>query len=73
VPSKSKHKRVNEPTSFKGLTQKPHCVVCALEANHPTPPFPQRPEPMPPTNQRPCASDTSMHFCPHVGCDYQGG
>jgi hypothetical protein len=27
---------------------------------------------MPPTNRRPCAIDTSMHFCPHEGCDYQG-
>ena len=27
---------------------------------------------MPPTNRRPCAIDTSMHFCPHDGCDYQG-
>ena len=27
---------------------------------------------MPPTNRRPCAIDTSMHFCPHAGCDYQG-
>ena len=27
---------------------------------------------MPPTNRRPCAIDTSMHFCPHAGCDYRG-
>jgi IS1 family transposase len=27
---------------------------------------------MPPTNRRPCAIDTSMHFCPHEGCDYRG-
>jgi transposase-like protein len=23
-------------------------------------------------HRRPCAIDTSRHFCPHVGCDYQG-
>jgi IS1 family transposase len=27
---------------------------------------------MPSTNRRPCAIDTSRHFCPHWGCDYQG-
>jgi IS1 family transposase len=27
---------------------------------------------MPPTNRRPCAIDTSSHFCPHAGCDYRG-
>ena len=27
---------------------------------------------MPPTNRRPCAIDTSMHCCPHEGCDYRG-
>ena len=28
---------------------------------------------MPPSNRRPCAIDTSRHFCPHAGCDSQGG
>jgi IS1 family transposase len=27
---------------------------------------------MSPTNRRPRAIDTSQHFCPHEGCDYQG-
>jgi len=27
---------------------------------------------MPPTNRRPRAVDTSMHFCPHNDCDYRG-
>ncbi|HEY5865096.1 MAG TPA: hypothetical protein VI542_06020 [Candidatus Tectomicrobia bacterium] len=27
---------------------------------------------MMPTNRRPCTIDTSLHFCPHAGCDYQG-
>ena len=27
---------------------------------------------MPPTNRRPRAIDTSMHFYPHINCDYQG-
>src|SRR4029450_12250879 len=72
VPSKSKRQRANEPKPFKGLTKKPHCVACEHQANHPTPPFPQPPEPMPPTHRRPCVIDTSRHFCPHGGCDYQG-
>jgi hypothetical protein len=24
------------------------------------------------SNRRPCTIDTSRHFCPHAGCDYQG-
>jgi IS1 family transposase len=27
---------------------------------------------MPATNRRPRVIDTSMHFCPHEGCDYRG-
>jgi len=27
---------------------------------------------MAPTKRRPCAIDTSRHFCPHTGCDYRG-
>ena len=27
---------------------------------------------MPPTNRRPRTVDTSMHFCPHLNCDYRG-
>jgi IS1 family transposase len=72
VPPKFKRTRANEPKPFEGLTKKPHCAACEHAAHHPTPSLPQRPEPMPPTNRRPCAIDTSMHFCPHVGCDYQG-
>ena len=67
-----KRQRVNEPKPFEGLTQKPHCAACEHAANHPTPSPPRRPEPMPPTNRRPCAIDTSLHFCPHEGCDYRG-
>src|SRR5882672_1170922 len=29
-------------------------------------------DPMPATNRRPREVDTSMHVCPHVGCDYRG-
>jgi hypothetical protein len=28
---------------------------------------------MPPTPRRPRVVDTSMHFCPHLRCDYRGG
>jgi hypothetical protein len=72
VPIMFKRKRSNEPTPFEGLTQKPHCAACEHDANHPTVPPPRRPDPMPPTHRRPRAIDTSRHFCPHAGCDYQG-
>ena len=72
VPPKFKRTRTNELNPFEGLTQKPPCAACEHAANHPTPPLPQRPEPMPPTNRHPWAIDTSMPFCPHAGCDYQG-
>src|SRR5712691_4095281 len=55
-----------------GLTQRPHCALCEHDAHHPEPQPSRRPDPMAPTKRRPCAIDTSMHFCPHVGCDYQG-
>jgi IS1 family transposase len=64
--------RSNAPKAFEGLTQRPHCVACEHAANHPPPPPPRQPEPMPPSNRRPCAIDTSRHFCPHAGCDYRG-
>jgi transposase-like protein len=67
-----KRERSKEPTPFAGLTQRPHCAACEHAANHPTPPPPRRPDPMPPPNRRPRAIDTSRHFCPHAGCDYQG-
>src|SRR5215510_12099747 len=60
VPPKFKRQRANEPKPFEGLTQHPLCAACAHAANPPTSPLPQRPEPMPPTNRRPCAIDTSM-------------
>jgi IS1 family transposase len=71
-PPRFKHKRTSDPKPFEGLTQRPHCAACAHDANHPTAPPPRRPDAMPPTNRRPCAIDTSMHFCPHEGCDYRG-
>src|SRR5712691_11783268 len=72
VPPTGKRQRADGPKPFEGLTQKPPCAACAHAGNHPTPPPPRRPEPMPPTNRRPCAIDTSRHFCPHTGCDYRG-
>src|SRR6266487_3025056 len=69
---KFKRKRTNDPKPFEGLTQRPHCAACERDAIHPHAPSPKRPEPMPPTNRRPCAIDTSQHFCPHAGCDYRG-
>jgi hypothetical protein len=68
VPPLGKRKRSNEPTPFEGLTQRPYCAACEHDATHPKPQPPLRPDPMPPLNRRPCAIDTSMHFCPHVDC-----
>jgi len=69
---KSKRKRSTDPQAFKGHTQRPHCAACEHDANHPKALPPRRPDPMAPTNRRPCAIDTSRHFCPHAGCDYRG-
>ena len=65
-------KRSAEPKAFEGLTHKPHCALCEQETRHTAPASPRRPDPMPPTNRRPRTVDTSMHFCPHLGCDYCG-
>src|SRR5262249_34852110 len=51
---------------------KPHCALCERETAPPQAPPPVPPDPMPPTNRRPREVDTSMHFCPHLGCDYRG-
>jgi len=72
APPQCKRKRSNEAKPFEGLTQRPHCAACEHDATHSQVPPPRRPEPMPPTNRRPCAIDTSRHFCPHAGCDYRG-
>jgi transposase-like protein len=72
VPAKPKRKRSSEPKAFEGLTQKPHCALCEHDAAHPKSPSPEPPEPMPRTHRHPREIDTSMHFCPHGGCDYRG-
>src|SRR6266487_6169963 len=71
-PLKPTRPRSNEPKPFEGLTHKPHCAACEHDATHPTVPPPMRPAPMPLTHRRPRVIDTSMHFCPHTGCDYRG-
>jgi IS1 family transposase len=72
VPAQPKRKRSTEPKAFEGLTHKPHCALCERETAYPQAPPPVPPDPMPPTNRRPREVDTSMHFCPHLGCDYRG-
>jgi hypothetical protein len=72
VPPLGKRKHSNDPKPFAGLTQKPPCAACAHETNHPTPPPPCRPDPIPPTDRRTRVIDTSLHFCPHAGCAYRG-
>jgi hypothetical protein len=71
-PPGPRPKRRHEPKPFAGLTQKPHCALCEQETDETAPASPQRPDPMPPTNRRPRMVDTSMHFCPHTGCDDRG-
>ena len=72
APSKPKHNRSREPKPFAGLTHEPHCALCEHETGETAPAPPRRPDPMPPTHRRPRTVDTSMHFCPHTGCDYRG-
>jgi hypothetical protein len=72
TPVRPPHKRSKEPKPFTGLTQKPHCAVCEQEATPPQSLPSVPPEPIPPTNRRPRAIDTSRHFCPHIGCRYRG-
>src|SRR5712691_1220187 len=72
VPLQCKRTSTTETKAFEGLTHKPLCAACEYEATHPKAPPPLRPTPMPPTHRRPRVIDTSMHFCPHAGCDYRG-
>ncbi len=62
----------NEPKPFEGLTQKPHCALCARDTAYPKAPSAGPPAPMAPTHRRPREVDTSRHFCPHSDCDYRG-
>src|SRR6476660_9819097 len=71
-PLQSKRSRSNEPKPFEGLTQKPHCALCARDTAYPKSLPPVPPDPMAPTHRRPREVDTSMHFCPHSYCDYRG-
>jgi hypothetical protein len=71
-PVQPKRKRSPEPKAFAGLTQKPPCVWCEQQNKETAPVPPRWPDPMPPTHRRPRTVDTSMHFCPHLGCDYRG-
>jgi hypothetical protein len=72
APIKPPRQRSKEPTPCAGLTHKPPCAACAHDTPHPKTPPPVPPKPMPSTNRRPRASDTSRHFCPHATCDYRG-
>jgi hypothetical protein len=67
-----KQPRSHEPKPFEGLTHKPHCALCERDTVHPQALPHGPPEPIPETNRRPRHIDTTMHFCPHAGCDYRG-
>src|SRR3989449_8606421 len=72
APIAPRRQRSNAPKPFAGLTQPPHCAVCAQDVPHPQAPPAVRPDPMPPTPRRPRRVDTSQLFCPHTGCRYRG-
>ena len=70
--AKPKRKRSPRPKRSWALTHKPPCALCEQATAETAPPPPVRPDPMPPTNQRPRTVDTSMPFCPPLGCDDRG-
>ena len=72
APAKPRRQRTNKPKPCDGRTKKPHCLLCARDAMPPHQPPAVPPDPMAPTNRRPRVMDTSMHFCPHNGCDSWG-
>src|SRR3989441_12345823 len=72
APIAPRRQRSSGPKPFAGLTQQPHCALCAQDVPHPQAPPAVRPDPMPPTHRRPRTVDTSQHFCPHTGCRYRG-
>jgi IS1 family transposase/transposase-like protein len=63
-----------EPQPFAGLTRKPDCPLCELEAVvQPSASAPHAPPPrMIFTRGRRRHVDTSGHFCPHTACSYHG-
>ena len=71
-PLTPKQPRSHEPKPFEGLTYKPQCALCERDTVSPQVPPPLPPDPIPSTNRRPRAVDTSRHLCPHAGCDYRG-
>src|SRR6267378_7928850 len=65
-------KRSSDPQPFSGLTHKPPCAACEqAHASAPQPPGCPPPR-IVPTRGRPPQVDTSLHFCPHPDCAYQG-
>jgi IS1 family transposase len=63
-----------EPQPFAGLTRKPDCPLCELEAGvQPSASAPHAPPPrMIFTRGRRRHVDTTGHFCPHTACVYHG-
>src|SRR5712691_4552279 len=65
-------KRHRTPTSFAGLTTKPHRDACE-SSSAPRPQTPSVPPPrLVPTRGRRRQVDTSTHFCPNLDCAYRG-
>jgi len=63
-----KRHRSNEPKPFEGLTQKPHCALCARDTASPQAPSAVPPAPMAPTHRRPREVDTSRPKFPLGKC-----
>ena len=72
APLKPQRHRSTAPQPFVGRPHKPPCALCERDNALPQAPPPVPPTPMPSTNRRPRAVDTSRHFCPHSPCDYRG-
>jgi hypothetical protein len=72
APIKPKRNGSRELKAFAGLTHKPHCALCEQETVRRLQRLRDGLILYPPTNRRPRTVDTSMHFCPHTGCDYRG-
>ena len=67
APPRCTRHRTSAPTPLAGLTPRPPGAAGAHDATSTTAPPPRRPDAMPPTQRRPCASDPARLCGPHAG------